>query len=196
MQRVDSLEKTRCWEGLGAGGEGDDRGWDGWMASPTRWTRVWVDPGSWWWTGRPGVLRFIGSQRVRPDWATKLNWTAFPSIRVFSSESALHVRWPKYYRFSMSPSSEYSGLLSFRIDWFELLVFQGTLKSLLQHYNLKASVLWCSAFFVVQLSDPYMTTVKTTALFIWTFVGKMMSLLFNLMSRFVMVPRIKRLLIS
>ena len=96
----------------------------------------------------------------------------------------------------MSPSSEYSGLLSFRIDWFELLVFQGTLKSLLRHYNLKASVLWCSAFFVVQLSDPYMTTVKTTALFIWTFVGKMMSLLFNLMSRFVMVPRIKRLLIS
>ena len=75
MRRVDSLEKTLCWEGLGAGGEGDDRGWDGWMASRTRWTWVWVNSGSWWWTGRPGVLRFMGSQRVGHDWVTELNWT-------------------------------------------------------------------------------------------------------------------------
>ena len=75
MWRVDSLEKTRCWEGLGAGGEGDDRGWDGWMASLTRWTWVWVNSGSWWWTGRPGMLQFMGSQRVGHDWATELNWT-------------------------------------------------------------------------------------------------------------------------
>ena len=121
-----------------------------------------------------------------------------PSIRVFTSELALCIRWPKCwsFSFSISPSSEYSGLLSFRIDWFELLVYQGTFKSILQHYNLKASVLWCSAFFMVQLSDPFMTTVETIALFIWTFVGKVMSLLFNLLSRFVMVPRSKHLLIS
>ena len=124
-----------------------------------------------------------------------------PSIRIFyfftaSGFFTSGTRASKYQSFSISPSSEYSGLLSFRIDWFELLVYQGTFKSILQHYNLKASVLWCSAFFMVQLSDPFMTTVETIALFIWTFVGKVMSLLFNLLSRFVMVPRSKHLLIS
>ena len=109
----------------------------------------------------------------------------FPSIRVFSNESALHIRWPKYWNFSfsISPSNEYSGLISFRIDWFDLLAVQGTFKSL-QHHNSKASVLRCSAFFIVQLSHPYMTTGKTTALTRWIFVGKVMSLLFML-SRFV-----------
>ena len=103
-----------------------------------------------------------------------------PSIRVFSSESVLHIRWPKYwgFSFSISPSNEYSGLISFRIDWFDLLAVQGTLKSLLQHHSSKASVLWCSAFFIVQLSHPYMTTGKTIALTRWTFVGKVMSLVF------------------
>ena len=124
-------KKPWCWERLGAGGEGDDRGWDGWMASPTRWTWVWVNSRSWWWTGRPGVLRFMGSQRVGHDWATELNWTAF---------------------------------------------------------------------FMVQLSHPYMTTGKTIALTRWTFIDKLMSLLFNTLSRFVIVssspPRSKHLLIS
>ena len=105
----------------------------------------------------------------------------FPSIRVFSKESALHSRWPNYWRFSLSisPSNEYSGLISFRIDWFDLLAVQGTLKSLLQHHNSKASILHPSAFFMVQLSHPYMTTGKTIALTIPTFVSKLMSLLFN-----------------
>ena len=103
----------------------------------------------------------------------------FPSIRVFSNESALHIRWSKFWSFSISPSNEYSGLISFRIDWFDLLVVQGTLKSLLQHHSLKASVLWHSAFFMVQLSHPYMTTEKTIALNIWTSVGKVMSLFFQ-----------------
>ena len=103
----------------------------------------------------------------------------FPSIRVFSNESALHIRWPKYwsFSFSISPSNEYSGLIYFRIDWFVLLAVQGTLKCLLQHHNSKASILWCSAFFILQLSHPYMTTGKTIALSGWTFVGKVMSLL-------------------
>ena len=111
-----------------------------------------------------------------------------PSIRVFFSESVLHIRWPKYWSFdySISPSNEYSGLLSFRMDWLDLLAVQGTLKSLLQHHNSKASVFRCSAFFIVQLSHPYMTTGKTTALTRWTFVGKGMSLLFNMLSRLVM----------
>ena len=109
-----------------------------------------------------------------------------PSIRVFSNESSLHVRWPKYWRFSfsISHSSEYSGLISFRIDWLDLPVGQGTLKSFLQHHSSKASVL-CSAFFIVQLSHPYMTTGKSTALTRRTFVGKVMSLLFNMLSRLV-----------
>ena len=107
----------------------------------------------------------------------------FPSIRVFSKESVLHIRWPKYWSFSfnISPSNEYSGLIS--IDWLDLLAVQGTLKSLLQHHSSKASILWCSAFFMVQLSHPYMTTGKTIALTRWTFVGRVMSLLFNMLSR-------------
>ena len=103
-----------------------------------------------------------------------------PNIRVFSSESALLIKWPKYWSFSISPSIEYSVLISFRIEWFDLLAVQGTLKTLLQHYNSKASVLQCSDFFMVQLSHPYMTTGKTIALTIQTFVGKVMSLLFNI----------------
>ena len=124
----------------------------------------------------------------------------FPSIRDFSNELAFCVRWPKYwsFSFSISPSNEYSGLISFRIDWFYLLAVQGTLKSLLQHHNSKTSVLWCSAFFLVQLSHLYMTTGKTIALTGWIFVGKVMSLLFNMLSRLVtaFLPRSKHLLIS
>ena len=124
----------------------------------------------------------------------------FPSIRVFSNESALHIRWPKYwtFSFSISPSNEYSGQISFRMDWLDLLAVQGTLKSLLQHHSLKASVLQRSAFYIVQLSYPYLTTGKTRALTIWTFVRKVMSLLLNTLSRFVItfLPRSKHLLIS
>ena len=107
----------------------------------------------------------------------------FPSIRVFSNESALRIRWPKYWSFSLSisPASEYSGLISFRMDWLDLLAVQGTLKSLLQHHNSKASNFWYSAFFIAQLSHPYMTAGKTIALTRWTFVGKVMSLLFNML---------------
>ena len=108
-----------------------------------------------------------------------------PSIRVFSNESTLCMRWPKYWNFSISPSNEYSGLSSFRIDWFDLLAVQETLKSLLQHHSLKALILWLSAFFIVQLSHPYLTTGKTIALTRRTFAGKVMSLLFNTLSRFV-----------
>ena len=148
-------------------------------------------------------LRPHGLQHARPPcpWLTSgvnsnlcpLSWwchplcplllppSIFPSIRVFSNESALHIRWPKYWSFSfnISPSNEYSGLISFRMDWLDLLAVQGTLKSLLQHHSLKASILRRSAFFTVQLSHPYMTTGKTIALTRWTFVGKVMSLLFN-----------------
>ena len=124
----------------------------------------------------------------------------FPSIRVFSNESVLHIRWPKYwsFSFSISPSNEQPGLISFRMDWLDLLALQGTLKSLLQHHSSKASILQCSAFFIVHLSHPYMTTGKTTALTRQTFVGKVMSLLFNKLSRLVItfLPRSKHLLIS
>ena len=122
----------------------------------------------------------------------------FPSIRVFSNELAVCVRWPKYwsFSFSISPSNEYSGLMSFRIDWFDLLAVQGTLKSLLQCHSSKASILWYSAFFMVQLSHSYMTTGKTTALTIQTFVGKVISLLFNMLSRFVTAFLPRSLLIS
>ena len=124
----------------------------------------------------------------------------FSSIKVFSKESILCIRWPKYwsFSFSISPSNEYSGLISFRMDWLDLLVVQGTLKSLLQHHSSKMSILWSSAFFIVQLSHPYMTTGKTLALTKWTFVGKVMSLLFNMLSRLVIafLPRSKGLLIS
>ena len=107
----------------------------------------------------------------------------FPSIRVFSNESVLQIRWSKYwsFSFSISPSNEYPGLISFRMDWLDLLAVQGTLKSLLQHHSSKASILWPSAFFIVQLSHPYMTTGKAIALTRWTFVGKEMSLLFNML---------------
>ena len=132
----------------------------------------------------------------------------FPSIRVFSSESVLHISWPKYWSFSfnISPSNEHPGLISFRMDWLDLLAVQGALKSLLQQHSSKASILWLSAFFIVQLSHPYMTTGKTIALTRWTFVGKVMSLLFlflfsllfHMLSRLVItfLPRSKRLLIS
>ena len=123
-----------------------------------------------------------------------------PSIRVFSNESTLRVRWPKYWSFSLSisPSNEHPGLMSFKMDWLGLLRVQGTLKSLLQHHSSKASILQCSVFFTVQLSHPYMTTGKTIALTKWTFVGKVMSLLFNMLSRLVLtfLPRSNRLLIS
>ena len=121
----------------------------------------------------------------------------FPSIRVFSNESALHIRWPKYWSFSfnISPSNEHPGPISFRIDWLDLLAVQGTLKSLLQHHSSKVSILGHSAFFIVQLSRPYMTTGKTIALTRRTFVGKLRSLLFNMLSRLVLtfLPRSKRL---
>ena len=124
----------------------------------------------------------------------------FLSIRVFSSESVLRIRWPKYWSFSFNicSSNEYSGLISFRIQWLDLLAVQGTLKSLLQHHSSKASILWCSAFFVVQLSHPYITTRKTIALTRWTFVGKVMSLLFNMLPMLVIafLPRGECLLIS
>ena len=124
----------------------------------------------------------------------------FPSIRVFSNESALRIRWPKYWSFSfnISPSNEHLGLISFRMDWLDLLAVQGTLKSLLQHHSSKASILRCSPFFIVQLSHLYMTTGKTIALTRQTFVGKVMSLPFNMLPRLVItfLPRSKRLLIS
>ena len=123
-----------------------------------------------------------------------------PRIRVFSNESVLRIRWPKYWSFSfnISPSTEHSGLITFRTEWLDLLAVQGTLKNLLQHHSSKASILWHSAFFLVQLSHPYMTNGKTIALTRWTFVGKVMSLHFNMLSRLVItfLPRSKRLLIS
>ena len=126
--------------------------------------------------------------------------SVFPSIRIFSNESVLRIRWTKYwsFSFSISPSKEHPRLISFRMDWLDLLALQGTLKSVLQHHSSKASILRCSAFFMVQLSHPYMTPGKTIALTRWTFVGKVMSLLFNVLSRLVIafLPRSKRLLIS
>ena len=126
--------------------------------------------------------------------------SVFLSMRVFSSESVLHIRWPKYWSFSFSigPSNEYSELISFRMNWLDLLAVQGTLKSLLQHHSSKASIFQCSAFFIVQLAHPYMSTGKTIALTRQTFVGKVMSLLFNMLSRLVIafLPRSKRLCIS
>ena len=123
-----------------------------------------------------------------------------PSIRVFSNESTLHMRWPKYWNFSfrISPSNEHPGLISFRMDWLDILAVQGTLKNLLQYHSSKASILQCSAFFTVQLSHPYMTTGKPTALTRWTLVGKVMFLLFNKLPRLVIIfpPRSKRLLTS
>ena len=124
--------------------------------------------------------------------------SVFASIRVFLKESALCIRWPKCFSISMSPSNEYSGLISFRIDWFDFFAIQGTLESLLQHHSSKASILQCSVFYIIQLSHSCTTTGKTIALTRWTFVGKLMSLLFNSLSRFVIafLPRSKRLLTS
>ena len=140
------------------------------------------------------LLRFMSIESVMPSnhliFCRLLLFppSIFPSIRVFSNESALRIRWPRYwsFSFSISPSNEYSGLISFRMDWLDLLAVQGTLKSLLQHHSSKASVLWLSAFFLVQLSHPYMTTGKTIALTRRTFVGKVMSLLFNMLSRWIL----------
>ena len=140
------------------------------------------------------------NQPSHPNASLLLLPLVFPSIRVFSSESALHIRWPNYwsFSFSISPSNEYSGLISFRMDWLDLLAVQWILKSLLQHHSSKASILWCSACLIVQLSHPYMTTGKTIALTRWTFVGKVISLLFNMLFGLVItfLPRSKCHLIS
>ena len=154
----------------------------------------------------PDLLKLMSVESVMPSnhlllcCPLLLLPSMFPYIRVFSNESALQIRWPKYWSFSfiISPSSDYSGLISFRVDWFDLLAVQGTLMSLLQHHSLKVSILRCSAFFMVQLSHPYMTTGKTIALTLGTFVNKVMSLLLNMLSRFVLafLPRSKCLFIS
>ena len=157
-------------------------------------------------TNSQRMLKFMSIESVMPSNCLILCCpllllpSILPSVRVFSNKSVFRIRWPKYwsFSFSISPSNEHSELISFRIDWFDLLAVQGTLKSLLQHHRSKASILWRSAFFMVQLSHPYMTTGKTIASTRQTFVGKVMSLLFNMLSRFVtaFVPRSKRLLIS
>ena len=154
--------------------------------SPTPGTYSNSCPSRWW--CHPTILSSVVSSCLQ----------SFPASGPFPmSQSALHISWPKYWSFSNSPSNEYSGLISFRIDWLDLLAVQGTLKTLLQHHSSKASILQCSAFFMVHLSHPYMTTGKTIALTRRTFVGKVMSLLFNTLSRFVIVflPRSKCLLI-
>ena len=152
------------------------------------------------------LLKFMSIELVMPSnhlilcHPLLLPLSIFPSIRVFFNESVFPIRWPKYWSFSfnISPSNEYSGLISIRMDWLDLLAVQGTLKSLLQHHSSKASILQYSAFFLVQLSHPYMTTGKTIALNRWTFVAKVMSLLFNMLSRLITAffPRSKCLLIS
>ena len=157
-------------------------------------------------TNAQGLLKLMSIESVMPSnrlilcSPLLLPPSIFPSIRVFSKESVPHSRWPKYWSFSfrISPSNDYSGLISFRMDWLDLLAVQRTLKGLLQHHSLRASILWHSAFFMVQLSHPYMTTGKTIALTIRTFVGKVMALLFNMLSRLVIafLPREKHLLIS
>ena len=155
-------------------------------------------------TNSQSLLKLMSMESVMPSnhlvlCCPLLLPSIFSSIRVFSSESALLIRWPKYwsFSFSISPSSQYSGLISFRIDWFDLHAVQGTLESLLQHHSSKASVLRHSTFFMVQFSHPYITTGKIIALTIWTFLGKVMSLLFNMLSRFVIafLPGIKHLLV-
>ena len=157
-------------------------------------------------TSSRGLLRLMSIESVMPSnqlilcHPLLLLHSVFPSIRVFSSESNLWIRWPKYWSFSfnISPSNEYSGLIFLRINWFDLLAVQGTLKNLLQHHSSKASILRLSAFFTIQLSHPYMTTGKTIALTRRTFVDKVMSLLFNMLSKLVItfLPRSKHLLIS
>ena len=168
------------------------------MASLTQWTWVWVD--SW------SLLKLMSIESVMPSHhiilchPLLLLSSIFPSIRVFSDELVLPIRWPNYWNFSfgISSSNEYSGLIYFRADWFDLLAVQGTLKSLLQHHSLKASIHQRSAFFMVQLSHLYMTTGETIALTRWTSVDKVMSLLFNMLSRLVitLLPRSKHLSIS
>ena len=155
-------------------------------------------------TNSQRLLKLMSIQSVMPSnhlilcHSLLLSPSIFPSIGVFSNESVLHIRWPKYWSFSfnISPSNAYSGLISFRMDWLDLLAVHGTLKSLLQHCSSKASIFRCSAFFTVQLSHPYMTTGKTIALTRWTIFGKVMSLLFDMLSRLVITlfPRSKRLL--
>ena len=150
-------------------------------------------------TNSLSLLKLMSIESVMPSnhrilyHSLLLPTSIFPSIRAFLNESALHIRCPKYWSFSfnISPSNEYSGFISFRMDWLDLLAVQGTLKSRLQHHSSKASSLLCSAFFIVQLSHPYLTTGKTIALTRWTFVGKVMSLLFNMLSRLVItfLPR-------
>ena len=157
-------------------------------------------------TNSQSLLKLISIESVMPSnhlilcCPLLLLPSIFPSIRVFSNESVLCIRWPKYWHFSftISSSNEHPGLISLRMDWFDLLAVQGTLKSLLQHHSSKSSILWCSAFFIVQLSPPYMTSGKTIALTRWTFVSKVMSLFFNILSRLVitLLPRSKHLLIS
>ena len=152
----------------------------------------------------PGVCSLISTESVMPSPISSCHSilllpSVFPSIRIFSDDLALRIRWSKYwsFSFSISYSNEYSGLISFRIGWFDLLVVQKTLKHILQHHSLKASIVWCSAFFMVQLSHMYMTTGKTIVLTIWNFVSKVMSLVFNTLSGFVIafLPRSKGLLI-
>ena len=190
MRRVDSLEKTLM---LGGTGGSRRRG-----RHKIRWLNDITNSRS--------SLKLMSIESVMPSSHLFLCCPLLllppipPSIRVFSNESTLHMRWPKYwsFSFSISPSKEHPRLISFRMNWLDLLAVQGTLKSLLQHHSSKASILQCSAFFTVQFSQPYMTTGKTTALTRWTFVGKVMSLLLNIQSRLVItfLPRSKRLLIS
>jgi len=170
----------------------------------TLWTAA-MDQASLFITNSQGLLKFMSIELVMPSNDLILCHplhlpSIFPSIRVFSNELVLCIRWPKYwsFSFSISPSKEYSGLIAFKIDWLDFLAVQGTLKSLLWHHSSKASILQHSAFFIVQLSHPYMTTGKTIALTRQTFLGKVMSLLFNMLSRLVItfLPRSKCLLIS
>ena len=156
-------------------------------------------------TNSQSLVRFMSIRKVMPyNYLTLCHPlvlpSIFPSIRVLSNESVLHIRWPKYWSFSftINPSNQYSGLISFRVDWLDTLAVQGTLKSLLQHHSWKVSILWCSSLLIVQLSHPYMTTGKTIALTRKIFVCKVMSLLFNVLSRLVItfLPRSKHLLVS
>ena len=172
--------------------------------SATQWTAAWLASLSI--TSSRSLPKLMSIEAVMPSnhlilcHPLLLLPSIFPSIRVFSNESALLIRWPKYrnFSFNVSPSNERPGLISFKMDWLDLLAVQGTLKSLLQHHSSKTSILWCSAFFTVQLSHPYMTTVKTIAVTRWTFFDKVMFLLFNMLSRLIItfLPRSKHLLIS
>ena len=164
-----------CWERLKAGEEGDDRGCDGWMASPFNGHEL------------EQTLEDGKGQRSLACWSPWGPWGHKELVTTEWTTMALRIRWPKYWRFSfcISPPNEHSGLISFRMDWLDLLAAQVTLKNLLQHHSSKTSILRCSVFFIVQLSHPYMTTGKTIALTKWTFVSKVMSLLFNMLSRFV-----------